>query len=81
MKYPIKPKSVPVRIRITEDQFRRLCDSVIEEQINRSEFIRESIDEKIQSISRKTLNETKPLKSVDILDSLFKNDSYGRKYK
>ncbi len=78
MKYPNKPKSVPVRVRITEDQFRRLCDSLIEEQVNKSQFIRESIDEKISSISRRSLNESKPLKSFDILDSLFKNEDYGK---
>jgi hypothetical protein len=78
MKYPNKPKSVPVRVRITEDQFRRLCDSLIEEQVNKSQFIRESIDEKISSISRRSLNESKPLKSFDILDTLFKNEDYGK---
>lgn len=78
MKYPNKPKSVPVRVRITEDQFRRLCDSLIEEQVNKSQFIRESIDEKISSISRRSINESKPLKSFDILDSLFKNEDYGK---
>lgn len=78
MKYPKKSKSVPVRVRITEDQFRRLCDSLLEEQVNKSQFIRESIDEKIESVSRKLLNESKPLKTFDILDSLFKNKDYGK---
>jgi hypothetical protein len=78
MKYPNKSKSVPVRVRITEDQFRRLCDSLIDEQVNKSQFIRESIDEKISSISRRSLNESKPIKSFDILDSLFKNEDYGK---
>ena len=78
MKYPNKSKSVPVRVRITEDQFRRLCDSLIEEQVNKSQFIRESIDEKIESVSRRALNESKPIKSFDILDTLFKNENYGK---
>ena len=78
MKYPNKSKSVPVRVRITEDQFRRLCDSLIEEQVNKSQFIRESIDEKIELVSRRALNESKPLKVFDIFDSLFKNEDYGK---
>ena len=78
MKYPNKSKSVPVRVRITEDQFRRLCDSLVEEQVNKSQFIRESIDEKIELISRRALKESKPLKVFDIFDSLFKNEDYGK---
>ena len=79
MKYQNKIKSVPVRVRITEDQFRRLCDSLIEEQVNKSQFIRESIEEKIDSIRRKSSNDSKPLKSIDILDNLFKNQDYGKR--
>ena len=78
MKYPNKSKSVPLRVRITEDQLRRLCDSLIESQVNKSQFIRESIDEKISSISRRSLNDSNPLKVYDILDSLFKNEDYGK---
>jgi hypothetical protein len=78
MKYTNKSKSVPVRVRITEDQFRRLCDSLIEEQVNKSQFIRESIDEKIESVRRRTLNDSKPLKVSDILDTIFKNEDYGK---
>jgi hypothetical protein len=78
MKYQNKIKSVPVRVRITEDQFRRLCDSLIEEQVNKSQFIRESIDEKIDSVRRKSSTDSKPLKSIDILDSLFKNEKNGK---
>jgi hypothetical protein len=78
MKYQNKIKSVPVRVRITEDQFRRLCDSLIEEKINKSQFIRESIEEKIDSVRRKSSTDSKPLKSIDILDSLFKNVNNGK---
>ena len=48
--------------------------------LNEAEFkklfseLRESIDEKIDSVRRKSSTDSKPLKSIDILDSLFKNE-------
>ncbi len=37
-------KNRKVTIRITESQMRRLSDSIISEQMNQSQFLREAID-------------------------------------
>jgi metal-responsive CopG/Arc/MetJ family transcriptional regulator len=37
-------KNRKVTIRITESQMRRLSDSIINEQMNQSQFLREAID-------------------------------------
>jgi hypothetical protein len=42
-----------ITIRITENQYKRLIDTVIEEEINKSQFIRESIKYQISKIKRK----------------------------
>ena len=46
-------KKKSITIRITENQYKRLIDSVIEEEINKSQFIRESIKCQISKIKRK----------------------------
>jgi len=43
-------------IRITEHQYRKLIDTIVEEEINKSEFIRESIDSKINKLVRNRRN-------------------------
>ncbi len=43
-------KKKSITIRITENQYKRLIDTVIEEEINKSQFIRESI--KYQIVNR-----------------------------
>ena len=46
-------KKKSITIRITENQYKRLIDTVIEEEINKSQFIRESIKYQISKIKRK----------------------------
>ena len=48
-----KNKEKSITIRITEQQYRKLIDTVVEEEINKSEFIRESIKYQIGRIKRK----------------------------
>ena len=47
-------KKKSITIRITENQYKRLIDTVIEEEINKSQFIRESIKYQISKIKRKS---------------------------
>ena len=53
-----KNKKKSVTIRITEQQYRNLIDTIIEEEINKSEFIRESIK---YQIGRKKRNNRRNL--------------------
>ena len=53
-------KKKSITIRITENQYKGLIDTVIEEEINKSQFIRESIKYQISKIKRK--NRTNLLK-------------------
>ena len=46
-------KEKSITIRITEQQYRNLIDTVVEEEINKSEFIRESIKYQIGRIKRR----------------------------
>ena len=46
-------KKKSITIRITQNQYKRLIDTVIEEEINKSQFIRESIKYQISKIKRK----------------------------
>ena len=46
-------KKKSITIIITENQYKRLIDTVIEEEINKSQFIRESIKYQISKIKRK----------------------------
>jgi hypothetical protein len=46
-------KKKSVTIRITEQQYRNLIDTIVDEKINTSEFIRESIRSQIGRIKRK----------------------------
>ena len=48
-----KNKEKSITIRITEQQYRNLIDTIEEEEINKSEFIRESIKYQIGRIKRK----------------------------
>lgn len=48
-----KNKKKSVTIRITEQQYRNLIDTIVDEKINTSEFIRESIRCQIGRIKRK----------------------------
>ena len=41
-------KNKKVSIRITESQMRRLSDSLIDEQMNQSQFLREMIDKYVR---------------------------------
>jgi len=41
-------KNRKVTIRITESQMRRLSDTIIDEQINQSQFLREMIDKYVR---------------------------------
>ena len=47
-----KNKKKSVTIRITEQQYKRLIDTVILEEINKSQFIRSSINYQIGRIKR-----------------------------
>jgi hypothetical protein len=42
-------KNKRVTIRITESQMRRLSDTIINEQINQSQFLREMIDKYVRN--------------------------------
>ncbi|CAN1513250.1 hypothetical protein MCERE19_00847 [Spirosomataceae bacterium] len=42
-------KSKTLRVRITENQLKRLTDVLIEEELNKSELIREMIDKYVRS--------------------------------
>jgi hypothetical protein len=42
-------KNRKVTIRITESQMRRLSDTIINEQINQSQFLREMIDKYVRN--------------------------------
>ena len=42
-------KSKTLRVRITESQLKRLTDFLIEEELNKSELIREMIDKYVRS--------------------------------
>ena len=53
-----KNKKKSVTIRITEQQYRNLIDTIVEEEINKSEFIRESIK---YQIGRKKRNNRRNL--------------------
>ena len=46
-------KTKQLRIRITEEQFRNLADLLVEEQMTKSQIIREMIDDYVQTC-RKT---------------------------
>ena len=46
-------KEKSITIRITEQQYRNLIDTLVEEEINKSEFIRESINYQIGRIKRR----------------------------
>lgn len=48
-----KNKEKSITIRITEQQYRNLIDTIVEEEINKSEFIRESIDYQISKLKRR----------------------------
>ena len=48
-----KNKEKSITIRITEQQYRNLIDTIVEEEINKSEFIRESIKYQIGRIKRR----------------------------
>ena len=45
-------KRKSVTIRISESQYKNMIDAVIEEEMNKSEFIRESIQRQLQKIRR-----------------------------
>ena len=47
-----KNKKKSVTIRITEQQYRNLIDIIIEEEINKTDFIRNSINHQIGRIKR-----------------------------
>lgn len=47
-----KNKKKSVTIRITEQQYKNLIDTIVEEEINKSEFIRESIKYQIRRKKR-----------------------------
>jgi hypothetical protein len=49
----IMNKNKKITIRITESQMRRLSDTLINEQINQSQFLREMIDKYVRNC-RKT---------------------------
>ena len=48
-----KNKEKSITIRITEQQYRNLIDTIVEEEINKSEFIRESIKYQLSRIKRR----------------------------
>ena len=45
-------KRKSVTIRISESQYKNMIGAVIEEEMNKSEFIRESIQRQLQKIRR-----------------------------
>ncbi len=45
-------KKKSITIRITESQYKNMIDAVIEEEMNKSEFIRESIQRQLKKIRR-----------------------------
>lgn len=47
-----KPKDKHLRIRITTEQYYRLCRTLNEENKTKSNFLREAIDEKLNKICR-----------------------------
>jgi hypothetical protein len=49
-------KTKQLRIRITEEQFKRLADALLDEQIRKSSLLREAIDDYLM---KRTINKKK----------------------
>lgn len=56
-------KNKRITLRITESQFKRLCERIIEEETTKSKFIRNLLEEKEQ-ICRKENTSPKIIKST-----------------
>lgn len=56
-------KNRKITLRITESQFKTLCDRIIVESTTRSDFIRKLLDEK-EHICRKQYDEIKSFKKT-----------------
>lgn len=51
-----KIKSKSLRIRITESQFKTICQLIKEEEMTKSQFIRKAIEDKIVESYRENIN-------------------------
>jgi hypothetical protein len=70
MKNKNEPMSKPIRIRITQTMFRRLCENLVDE--TQSDFIRKSITNELRNNCRTEINEVKSPKRHQSID----NDGY-----
>ena len=70
-------KNKRVTIRITESQMRRLSDTIIDEQMNQSQFLREMIDKNVRNC--RTTNKSgvqQVIKEIKDADNQNKKSNY-----
>ena len=60
-------------IRLSESQFKKLSSTLIEEQLNKSQFIREAIDQKLESTCRNNFYGEKFISKHELLKLMLKN--------
>ena len=60
-------------IRLTEIQFRKLSSHLVEEEISKSQFIREAIELKLASVYRNNLNDEKSIRKFELMKLILKS--------